>query len=593
MKNTVKWITAAILLLAMFFLPGSGTASFAAEDPMIIVSMGDSYSSGEGITPYYGQDKPFEEKIQDLDWLARRSQAGWPALLEVPGYPGTMADYRQTGKSNASCQWYFVAAGGATTSDIYLTEKSVSAYKAVPGNSGETYRSYSTKLPTQISIFDEIDGDVDYVTITIGGNDTNPYGLIKSFMTTSSYLGDMPIDKKMEGMWGELETLKERLKTVYTKISEAAGPQAAILVVGYPALLDANSNKAFYRAQDAEALNRNVSRLNDEISGVVDACRKEGMNIYFVSVENAFDADGGHLAFSKTPWISGVIGGGWTEDLYDNSFISGSSIHPNALGAKAYADCVNAKIRELEAAKEKTTLTVKARNLFDRTKGVSFADITVSDESGKTVITDKADKDGNFSCTIKEGKYKVVVSASGYANFSSNVTMVKNRETVVEALLFMQGQISKTGMLKGAVLDAVSETGVSGASLKIRAGWNNTKGTVSASATTDKNGNYSFNLSEGKYCITVTKSGYATKTVNVTIEAKVIGKQDIFIESRNSANDFEFDITDEFLTDESDITAEDVSGADSETGLEGDVELGTEVESEEDEAQEPEKEEYE
>jgi len=52
----------------------------------------------------------------------------------------------------------------------------------------------------------------------------------------------------------------------------------------------------------------------------------------------------------------------------------------------------------------------------------------------------------------------------------------------------------KTGMLKGAVLYAVSETGVSGATLKIRAGWNNTKGTVSASATTDKNGNYSFNL---------------------------------------------------------------------------------------------------
>ncbi len=593
MKNTVKWITAAVLLLAMFFLPVSGIDSFAAEDPMIIVSMGDSYSSGEGTSPYYGQDKPLEEKIKDLDWLARRSQGGWPALLEVPGYPGTMADYHQNGKSNASCQWYFVAAGGATTSDIYLTEKSVSAYKAVRSNSGVTYRSYLDKLPTQISIFDEIDGDVDYVTITIGGNDLNPLKLFKALLTKSSYLGDMGLSEKMEGMWEEREALIERLKVTYTEISEAAGPQAVILVVGYPRLIYENGETSFYRPQDAKAFNDDISRLNQEISKMVDSCRDEGMNIYFVSVEEAFESDGGHQAFSKEPWINGIIKGAQPEELYDNTPVSGASLHLNALGAKAYADCVNAKIRELEAAKEKTTLTVKARNLFDRTKGVSFADITVSDESGKTVITDKADEDGNFSCTIKEGKYKVVVSASGYANFSSNVTVVKNQENVVEALLFMQGQISKTGMLKGAVFDAVSKTGVSGATLKIRAGWNNTKGTVSATATTDKTGNYSFNLSEGKYCITVTKSGYATKTVNVTIEAKVIGKQDIFIESRNSANDFEFEITDEFLTDESDITAEDVSGADSENVLEGDVELGTEVESEEDEAQEPEKEEYE
>ena len=591
MKNVMKWVVAAILLLAVFFLPVSDIVSYAAEDPMIIVSMGDSYSSGEGISPYYGQDKPLEEKIKDLDWLARRSQAGWPALLEVPGYPGIMADYRQTGKSSASCQWYFVAAGGAITSDVYLTEKSVSAYKAVPGSSGVTYRSYSTKLPTQISIFDEIDGDVDYVTITIGGNDINPVSLVKSVMTSSPYLGDMAIDEKMEGMWGELDTLKERLKTVYTKISEAAGPQAAILVVGYPAILDAYGNKAFYRAQDAEAFNKNVSRLNDEVENLVDACREKGMNIHFVSVEEAFDADGGHLAFSSNPWISGIIGGGLAEELYDNSFISGSSIHPNALGAKAYAECVNAKIRELEALKEKTTLTVKARNLFDRTKGVSFADIIISDESGKTVLADKADEDGNFSCSIKEGKYKVTVSASGYANFTSNVSVVKNQETVVEALLFMQGQISKTGMLKGAVLDAVSETGISGASVKVRAGWNKTTGTVSATATTDKNGNYSFNLSEGKYCIAVTKSGYVTKTVNVTIEAKVIGKQDIYITSRNSANDLEADISDVLLEEESDIVIEDVSGEDSETVLEDEVELEIEAELEENEVPESEKEE--
>ncbi|MBP5660298.1 MAG: hypothetical protein J6X08_03070, partial [Lachnospiraceae bacterium] len=89
-----KWVAAVLLVTTMFFLPNACLSSCAETDPLIIVSMGDSYSSGDGLEPYYGQDKAIEKRIKDQDWLGHRSTISWPALIEVPGYPGTMADYK-------------------------------------------------------------------------------------------------------------------------------------------------------------------------------------------------------------------------------------------------------------------------------------------------------------------------------------------------------------------------------------------------------------------------------------------------------------------------------------------------------------------
>ena len=90
-------------------------------DPVVIVSLGDSYASGEGVEPFYGQDKERLEKMKNYDWLAHRSENSWPAQLVVPGISGTAKDYRVTGTSDGTkaCDWYFVASSGAVTTDIY------------------------------------------------------------------------------------------------------------------------------------------------------------------------------------------------------------------------------------------------------------------------------------------------------------------------------------------------------------------------------------------------------------------------------------------------------------------------------------------
>ena len=75
------------------------------------------------------------------------------------------------------------------------------------------------------------------------------------------------------------------------------------------------------------------------------------MNVHFVDVEAEFDKDGGHQAYSNDAWINKIILTKQDQDLEQNGIGSSYSIHPNEEGAKAYARCVNAKIKEIENSK--------------------------------------------------------------------------------------------------------------------------------------------------------------------------------------------------------------------------------------------------
>ena len=86
----------------------SSTQESSTEDPVIIVSLGDSYSSGEGIEDFFGQDLPVEDKVQNLDWLAHRSTKAWSGMLTFD-------------------KWYFAAASGAKID--HLADKQEKSYK--------------------------------------------------------------------------------------------------------------------------------------------------------------------------------------------------------------------------------------------------------------------------------------------------------------------------------------------------------------------------------------------------------------------------------------------------------------------------------
>lgn len=328
-----------------------------ADDPMIVVSMGDSYSSGEGIEPFYGQDNsPYKYKTGRNDWVAHRSVKSWPSKLVIPGYEGesgsnTMGDYKygldaypnkdahtlQSLLNN--CEFYFVAASGAITDNINSKEQE----KTIRQSGVNDHKKFNRSLPIQLDVFNRINGTVDFVTLTIGGNDIDFANIIATCATKSTYLGSHRLEKDIKKLWDNFGTTKNKIKQTYKDIAKAA-PEANIIVADYPQLLDPSGKGFVISKKEAEIVNKNVSLFNDELEKIVNECREEGIKIYFVDVEDKFH---GHEAYSDVPWINKIILGHEKEELDDKAVKSSYSVHPNEKGAEAYAECVNEMIRKI------------------------------------------------------------------------------------------------------------------------------------------------------------------------------------------------------------------------------------------------------
>lgn len=334
-----KWKRILVVLLVAFIGASSTYFTiFAEEDDneqKIIVSLGDSFSSGEGIEPFYGQDEDNSKKVNNPDWLAHRSQSAWSGMLTLPSINGKMSDNKDT-------NWFFVAASGAVTDNMLNGFNK--EYKK-----GKYSGNY--ELAPQLDIFDELDGKkADYVTLTLGGNDAGFSDVITSCIIGSTHLNFGGLSDKLNNTWKEYFKkggIRDKLNKAYNDIAHKAGTQAQIIVAGYPKLLNREGGFMISK-EEAAIVNDNVSKFNNAIEGIVQSCRGLGMRVNFVSVEDAFD---GHEAYSSDPYINEVILLAKPQDLKDFMIASAYSVHPNKQGAQAYASCVQAKINELENAR--------------------------------------------------------------------------------------------------------------------------------------------------------------------------------------------------------------------------------------------------
>ena len=317
----------------------------------VIVSLGDSYSSGEGIEPFYSQNDP--NKYLNHDFLAHRSEGSWAGRLTLPGVEGTMAEHRGE-------NWFFAAASGAETKDIMGGQEKTG--KALINSGGNKYYyTYPTQtLAPQIEIFERLGGrKADYVTITLGGNDAEFSGIVTQAIAGHTVLGTTALGIKLAALWNRFYAeggIRDSLIKAYRDIAEAAGPQAKIIVAGYPKLIGENGSRVFYSKEAAALLNASVSEFNNQIEQTVNSLRAEGMNIYFVSVEKAFDHHEAYAAYpsseqdaAEVEFISRVHIGANEQDIDASKAASAYSMHPNDLGAEAYRRCVQRLINELEA----------------------------------------------------------------------------------------------------------------------------------------------------------------------------------------------------------------------------------------------------
>lgn len=362
-------ITFALIscIIALFPLMESTANGDANDDPFIVVSLGDSYSSGEGIEPFYDQKFPWNEKIDKQGWLAHRSEDGWPGLIEIETNNTTIRlkdIYTEDIHSTKPYRWYFVASSGAITDNITYWPA---------GRQKKTVRrsffeeSTDKYVDPQLLIFHSLPkGSVDYVTITIGGNDVEFAEILKLCITKDAFIdfgwltGADNLIKKLSSLWNNIDEIKTKLINCYERIEIAAGKQATIIVAGYPQLV--RGNNTIITPIEADIINDSVSDFNKVIAETIEHCRtKLNMNIYFVDdVEGVFKGHQANLANShynplNRDWINPLILGPRAQDLDQTALFSNYSFHPNNYGAIAYADCVSKMINKLEDEKKKST----------------------------------------------------------------------------------------------------------------------------------------------------------------------------------------------------------------------------------------------
>jgi len=532
----ISYSESAIMLLSydLYTLNSSSNSSrYSSDNPLIIVSLGDSYSSGEGIEKFYGQDKALNDKVRDDNWLAHRSQQSWPSLLEVPGIEGTMADYMVPlgTTSSSSCRWYFAATSGATTWNFQNEFRK--DYHRSTGWFSDPVEGYKN-LPRQLDAFDNIQGDVDYVTLSIGGNDVGFADVVTTCAVNCVYLhwgATAKLEDQLNDTWAGFDTVKANIKKAYEDVRDAAGSQAAIIVAGYPQLLDPNGKGVVINKGEAQLVNKNVSRFNDEIEAIVTECSNAGMNIYFVDVEAAFS---GHEAYSNSPWINKIIFSKQEQDLSDQGVGSAYSVHPNKQGAQAYARLVNAKIEEIENRKSYHNISgviTIADTDMDMTNNIPLEGALVSLEyTGYMSMDDYTSSTGEYTLqNIPEGTYQITVSRDGYIPVTETIHVTEYDGEVIFniAIEAISEEHSGVGFASGQIFDVGTGRPVSGLTLYIRDGLENITGPVIGTVYMNDSTIYSttIGLEAGNYTIQIVdertgiseEARYVTSHFNIKI----------------------------------------------------------------------------
>ena len=404
-----QWLRASrlILLVCVLLAFCPGTPSFPANalavegGEVVVVSMGDSYSSGEGTEPFYGQGS--NDKFQNEDWLAHRSEKAWPGLLGVDG------KVLNTRKGQG---WYFVASSGAKTNHILGTKDKENGDP--DGKQKKTWSKWSSAvsqdsgsymLPCQSDIFSKLPaGSVDYVTMTMGGNDLGFADIIET-----AVVEDIPflskgslkerLKRAVDGF--EYETKDDLLK-LYDAVYKKAGKQAKIIVAGYPRLFP-NNGRGVMSSEKAQLINAAVNTFDTEMRSLVAGSGKDYLR--FVDVRSEF-------ANHEADYINDIIPLRSGEDLEAFQITSSYSVHPNSEGHEAYARAVQDVLDDLQRHSGSSSSASSSSNLEE--------DVDVDSDVAMSLVFDVSGSMGDSSAM--SGMTKLESAKKQSSDFVSSVS---------------------------------------------------------------------------------------------------------------------------------------------------------------------------
>lgn len=432
----------------------------------VVVSLGDSYSSGEGAEPFYGQNDAFG-KYGDEDWLAHRSQKAWPGKLVIDGVE--LSSMKDDG-------WYFVASSGAETRHIMGDDEAGGVQEKSTGIIGDLLWDILDKdvpLPCQGDIFTDTrikPGSIDFVTLTIGGNDLGFVDVVTDGVTETAKSGIRSVleAEHLVTGWNIWEYLKDRpglrsgtlkrnlnsavatfktqtlhrLSDLYDYVLDKAGNQATLVVAGYPHLFPDQGRAPFIDHHSAALINSAVDTFDSEVRKMIRGSK--GDKVVFADPRPYF-------AGREASFINNILLGPQSQELILGTPVSAYSVHPNQYGQVAYAHAVQAEIDKLESSQSLDFDSDVAMSLvFD----VSGSMNDSSAMSGMTKLESAQKQSSDFVSSVNsrksgEGGLAVRVGVCSFSSTSSANCGLSNDPDDIKASISALKANGQTNMYAG------------------------------------------------------------------------------------------------------------------------------------------------
>lgn len=258
---------------------GTTTGNFDLYDIRSYVAMGDSYSAGEGLFPYFADSMSGDNKCH-------RSPRAYPSFVKAPSSELPLA--ARYFSREEGIDWRFIACSGAKTSNVWRGDAAQAGEVGTQLNQGA------------------ITGSTNLVTITIGGNDAGFTDVLdlcfRHACMSPSYRPFDPDRSYKEWLEAEIDSLWDDLNATYSEIREAS-PSAVVAVLGYPRLFPATraeQNCLKLNPWDGEQtdLNAMTARLDGIIAREADA-----VGSFFIPVASHFA--GHEVCGNAGEWING------------------------------------------------------------------------------------------------------------------------------------------------------------------------------------------------------------------------------------------------------------------------------------------------
>ena len=213
--------------------------------------------------------------------------------------------------------------------------------------------------------------------------------------------------------------------------------------------------------------------------------------------------------------------------LHDGIYAASASIN-GADVSKSVIVKGNAQTVTLSPSTSDKKLVGKIVDSTNSNLGIADAAVKVS-KDGLVIASAKSDSNGDFKISLPDGTYLVEVTKQGYIPFSAYQKVENDQNsTQMDTIELIPG--SGMGGFRGIITDAVTGQPISGVTLELRSGWENSShGDVINTLTTNSNGEFRYNTTKipftdivvglgcGNYTLTAKKNGYIGTSFNIIV----------------------------------------------------------------------------